>query len=272
MTGTTFRPFTNALRTERRLSAGGLRAVVKGEVLALHVPRFLGPRTALKIADRLQREGRHLDGYVSEPKIKRFGETFYDTFHDPTRRERYFSAASATMAALRAACLPFANPIDLLRSQVDDAWPAGARRAMLGGRRLFAGTARVFPAGVAALPHVDSLGFDAGAAGGAPALLGQTSVNVYLRMPPAGGELDVWTTRFATPEQELAFRVPGHRYALDVAKLGDPAVSLRPQDGDLIIFSSVNAHAVRPPEGGPRVTASFFLGYAGPQLPLIYWS
>lgn len=90
--------------------------------------------------------------------------------------------------------------------------------------------------------------------------------------PPKGGELTLWDRRIVTEEEEQAFRLPSSKYCLDECKLGPPALTIRPESGQLIIFDSNHPHAVLPSHGGVRVTMALFIGYCGKGKPLYLWN
>jgi hypothetical protein len=70
-----------------------------------------------------------------------------------------------------------------------------------------------------------------------------------------------------TDEAEYASR-RRQDYGLDRATLGEPHFSIRPRQGDLLMFDAARVHGVRRVDRGSRVTAACFLGVSGPDQPL----
>jgi hypothetical protein len=252
------------------LTKHALLQLFEGEKVALVLDDYCPPEACDAIADRIVSHAR-VGGYVVAKEIHRFGLSFYDTAKDRALMERYFADAVATMHDLRDASAPYC-PLDRLRCTLDEVWPGGATVAELGGRKMTAGAARVFRSNVGALPHVDSLGFDADRVPDAPVFLTQVSANVHLCKPGKGGELELWHKRILTEEEQSAYRLPSSTYGLDRDRLGHPAARIHPRQGQLILFDSTRCHAVCPSDGWTRVTLALFIGYSGVGKPLRVWN
>lgn len=153
---------------------------------------------------------------------------------------------------------------------LDEVWPAGANLARLCSRPMFAGLLRVFEAGTRALPHQDHFDWDAskheiyeGAY-----YTSQLAANVYLEVPPRGGELVIWPESLRRVDYE---NVRHGQYGIDAAQLRSQPIVLVPKIGELIIFNSRMVHAVHE-SVGRRVTWSCFIGYRSGREPLAVWS
>ncbi|MFE7403580.1 hypothetical protein [Streptomyces sp. NPDC057557] len=59
---------------------------------------------------------------------------------------------------------------------------------------------------------------------------------------------------------------------LDTATIEPPALTLHPNAGDLLMFSSAMLHAVSSSTSGPRVGMAMFIGCAETNKPSVYWS
>jgi hypothetical protein len=174
--------------------------------------------------------------------------------------ERYYSEALPAIRRIRSAWAPNLSPIDRLRLELDEQWPVGAHVAAFHGRSMFIGIVRVMqPAssdGSELFPHFDALPraicpFEA-----------QFAANVFMAVPPVGGELELWDV----PPLE-----PGAVLPADWRTIGGEAVAIKPQVGDLIIFNSRKPHAVRRFVGSDRVSLQTFIGYRE-GLPLLLWN
>ncbi|CAN0391073.1 unnamed protein product [Phaeothamnion confervicola] len=98
---------------------------------------------------------------------------------------------------------------------------------------------------------------------------GLFSANIYLQMPPAGGELQIWPVAFkskwdfyrhAATLSLLMAQAPGAQERL--RRSFPPPLMIRPQAGDLVLISAQRPHA---PEGfpiGTRVSVQSFLTVA----------
>jgi 2OG-Fe(II) oxygenase superfamily len=250
---------TKTITIRKRITRDALEALDRNEVGAVRVTDFMDQKTCEAIAKRMLKS-KHYGRYKNAPKIGRIGKALFEC-----EAQRY-------MEDMRDACAPFANPIDLLRAQFDVIWPGGARIARLKGQPAFAGLLRVFSSGSYAEPHQDHLAWDVGPLGlGKEAFLkSQIAGNVYLKLPPRGGELMVWPGGLTREEYERA-RITGSYGVRQEALKGEPLV-IRPQVGELILFPSTRTHSVVKSEGGDRVTWSCFIGSRGTDKPLEFWS
>jgi hypothetical protein len=246
-----------------------LLALSRREIAAIHIKRYHPAEQCGLIVDRLMTSSLY-GRYVYENKIGRWGQAFFESESDPDSRQRYEQMAVRWMGELRELCAPYLTPIDKLRLELDEAWPAGARIATLGGRKMFAGLPRHFGEGSEAEPHPDIFAWDAPGAPEAAALKGQWAWNVYLSVASKGGALVIWDLRLSRDEYERR-RAPGS-FGVRRDDLPDPIAVLYPEAGDMILFDSELLHAVEKIEGGSRVTWSCFVGYGTAEEPLLLWS
>lgn len=138
----------------------------------------------------------------------------------------------------------------------------------------FAGLVRMVQGGSEIYPHQDDLTADLPghpfveqiqAPGG-----GQLAGNVYLQVPPSGGDLVIWDLHLSEAEME-ARKIEQSDYGVDPKTLPSPTVVIRPNAGDMILFDSTRMHAVTKPSEGLRVSFSFFVGAAADGT-IHYWS
>jgi hypothetical protein len=128
---------------------------------------------------------------------------------------------------------------------------------------MLAGIVRRWPQGGYARPHIDQR--ENGVLDHLDLEL-RIGANVYLEVPAAdaGGELQFWERI-----NERAYAAMRRAdYGLDPNLLGPPAQSLRPRQGDLVMFDTSMIHGVVRVLSGSRVTAGMFVGYAGEERPL----
>lgn len=264
------------IETSAQLTFDGLMALFDRRILAMRVPGYYPVDDAARVGRLI------LNGYGPEGTgaaedyetggvggAKRLGLPFFDTRHRADLLDRYYDEAVPAQRHLRHMFAPFLSPIDKLRIELQELWPAGATPENLDGRAMFIGLGRVFDSGVEGLPHQDILWRDTPEPN-ARTIKAQLGSNMYLQCPPDGGELEVWNICPADDEYDR-YCGPGS-YGIDRAKLPEPAVVAKPEPGDLILFNSECIHAVRLISGEPRVSVSSFIGFRGMDAPLTMWS
>lgn len=160
---------------------------------------------------------------------------------------------------------PPLGPLDKLRLELDEVWPEGATvRKNAEGKSFLAGVARVMRGPtqyVDGFVHVDEL---------APMVedRGTFSANVYLKVPPTGGELAIWPVAIKS-------RWDFYRHAQTLSHLtvqGQEGQALlrrkfpRPQQirvlpGDLVVLCVQRPHAAQGFPIGTRISVQSFLTF-----------
>lgn len=254
-----------AVEISKELNADSIRKLIAKNIDAIHVPGFYPEDLAATFADRVAGDAG-LEAYKVQNALKRLGMGYVDVGKDADNAERYHSEALRSIWGIRDLIYPRLTPLDHFRLLLEEVWPAGATIQSIDGRKSFVGTCRVIDPGAKMLPHNDRLARML--TSGMSDLTGQLAVNIYLDMPPEGGELELWLSE-PTPEQDKEQET---RDGLDREVLGEPRLVIRPQNGDLVLFNSLLIHGVTPGVGSRRVTMSCFVGYRGDDQPLTYWS
>ncbi|MBK6694402.1 MAG: hypothetical protein IPG50_19670 [Myxococcales bacterium] len=269
--------------TERELTTGALEDLFANRTCALRVPGFIDTRTC-----------KALTRWLNERELKTWGGT--DTSYgagipvnalswSPERAMAYFHDALPSVRALRSACAPGLAPVDKLRLELDELWPAGANVSSDNPyrRKMLVGLARVMrPEGLLdglsrleGIVHTDSsMLLDAGR--------GCFSANAYLKVPAEGGELNIFPLAMKQPEHvqslvavvayllQHSFDGPYRdRVQRKLHALLPTPTTLRPRAGDLIILNTGRPHAVRGFVRGARVSLQTFVRHcAGRPLQL----
>jgi CRP-like cAMP-binding protein len=247
-----------------------LRDIIDGKVLAVRVPGWYTSRQCQQLTRRLLRHpGFSRYSIAPDVGVQRVGYSYFETRGDAERLEHYFDQSVPTIAEIRRVCAPLLIPIDRLRLELDEHWPGGAGLAMLGGRKMFVGTSRLFEDGHSLPPHQDILARETDD-DVAARLLAQLTANVYLRTPRGGGELEVWD--LIPNEEQVAELYTGDYDFLDTTKLPPSAALIRPGVGELVLMLSSRIHAVRASSGGPRVSMSCFVGSTVEAERLVLWN
>jgi hypothetical protein len=212
-----------------------IRRVVVGEAAAIRVANFY-PKTCCKeISERVLQEQSQNRKEMSES------------------RRRYFADVYNNAGQLRGLLGDLPNPFDHAKRWLEARW--GSRLRQLDGR-LRGADIMAFPGGSCSLPHSDRMEWDEPlfASPGT-----QLAILVYLRMPYSGGELVLWNMR---PNRDRYNSLRGGQsYGLDETQLPKPVRAIKPNEGDLIVFSTHTVHAVRYCPT-PRITASFFVWHS----------
>jgi hypothetical protein len=255
--------------TATRLEHAHIEALLSGEVLALRIPEYFPTGVCHAIADRLK-ESALLGQYVNAPLIERVGEAFFETISSQESENHYWNHAAEWIKQLRAHCAPMLTPIDKLRLDLDELWPAGATIQTLDGKKMFVGLVRVFGPESYAEPHQDHLEWNSVHCEQATNLISQLSGNIYLRLPPRGGDLNIWESSLSKLDYSQHKRLDS--YGLDLDLNVSEALRIVPREGDLIIFNSRMIHSVTSCEDGERITWSTFIGWQGADHPLTLWS
>lgn len=207
--------------------------------------------------------------YINVSEVRRIGMAFYETELKPELLEQYFRIAKENQDAFRNACEPIGSPLDTLRCLLDEIWPPGANLQTLFGRKMFVGLSRMVEPNTSFLAHHDIFADDAPGMIEATSLEAQFAANIYFQVPDVGGELLIWHRPMSSAEFDQ--RRKG-RYGIPIEELPPPDITVKPQQGDLLIFDSRKIHAVASPKNSSRMAVSFFIGYRGDNLPLTYWS
>ena len=261
---------TIAVKTARTLTRQDLVDLARGRFIALRIanyyPKWLCENLCKKLLE-LPEFARYLR--AQNVGVQRTGMTFFETKGDPVLLAHYYAEAQRLCATIRKTCFPYISPIDKLRVELEELWPAGAQLENVHGRQMMVGIARMFEDSFELPPHQDVLARDLVDSPNAGSLLSQFSANIYLQEAKLGGELEVWGLK---PSNAEFLTLCYDEIHLDRSKLPEPKVFYQPCAGDLVFFDSGRVHAVRPSKQGPRVSMSCFVGYRGQDKPLTYWS
>jgi len=269
-------PSSPTVLHEKSLGRDALLTLARGEAIAIVVSEYYPAGTCAEFARWVIGDSWYGE-YENVPGVHKWGLNTYEGLSSKERELSYYENAPRAIAAMRKRWLPYISPVDRLRLELQEAWPAGANLEHLDGHALFVGQARVFEGGDGAVPHQDFLPWEladlrrAARTDTDADLIGQLTANIYLQTPQTGGELELWSAGLAHDVYD-GLRHPVHSYGLDRARLDPPAATIKPADGMLVLFHSTRPHAVRPAADRDRIALSFFIGVRGLEHPLTYWS
>ncbi|MEV0375420.1 2OG-Fe(II) oxygenase [Streptomyces sp. NPDC050636] len=261
------RSLTSEIATE--LTTETLLKLANREIGAIHVRGYYPVDVAGEVAQKAinhQALGNYHKQHTSS--VGRVYMPHIDTKWDAELSKKYHDAALPAIADVRSMFHPYLSPVDRVRLELQELWPAGANLMRLRERACFVGAFRVFqPSTSEFYPHNDAIDQETDAPE-IEGILNQLVANIYLQVPDEGGNLQLWLREPTEDETKIILDVEG----LDPASVEAPVHEIHPEAGDLIIFSPRMLHAVTVGHGKHRVGAAAFIGTKGPQEPLVYWS
>lgn len=259
------------VRVASELRTADLQDLLDGRILALRIPGYVNRRLCEHLCKRLLRHpgfARYL--VAPEFGLQRIGMTLFETQNQPELLETYYREARSTMLSIRRICSPMLTPMDRFRLELEELWPAGAHIERMHGRKMLVGIARMFEDAHALEPHQDVIRRDLPDSPDAHQILTQITANVYLRLPKAGGEVELWEVQPDDVQAQDLYT--GTHDFYDRAKLPPPTAVIAATQGELLLWLTDRVHAVRACTGGPRVSASCFVGFRGHGEALTLWS
>jgi len=229
--------------------ASEIPALASGEIAAVRISGVVDPEIASTVARQLQTL-EEKSSYRNFSHMETIGLSYFEAV-DREREESYFSNAKPVMERLRSVFAPASLPTDVIRTTLDEAWPAGLMTMRHpSGKPMRPCLARTIVHGSELAPHVDRCDWYGHADFSVP--YAQMSGNIYLSVGDDGGELMVWNSQ------------PDHPANSDICEcsvepdLGKPDLILAPEPGEMILINSRFTHAVNKVVG-LRSTLSFFL-------------
>lgn len=258
---------TSSLKVADELSPATLQQITTGEVDVIWHRGFYG-RDLCKAALPAITAACNAASYTLTSDLQSVGVSVGEAAESELNHARYLAGALATTRSIRDEVFAGQlSPTDRLRLLLDEYWPRGASvaRDQSRERQMLPGILRRWASGGHANPHIDQT---------ETAVLGHLGVkrrigtNVYLELPGNGGEIEFWSRISQAGYEQI--RRPD--YGLDRDRLGPPAFSILPGQGDLVMFDAAVIHGVAGVSVGSRVTAACFVGYVDPDQPLLLFA
>lgn len=201
--------------------------------------------------------------YLWSNDLKVVGTSVGEAHESPETEKRYFDEAPVTSELLAREVFPFGSPVERIVKKVAEVWPHGVVVPDKDGRAFLPEIVRRWVIGGGANPHIDQ---------SRTHLLGPLGIgrriglNVYMSMPEIGGAIEFWNRSFSD-EEYVSLKRPD--YGLDRELLGPADLTLRPEEGQAVLFRAWEPHAVEPVGGsGDRITNAAFLAVGEGERPL----
>jgi hypothetical protein len=260
--------FSDKVVFARNLTGRLLEDHFSGKIGPIRIPSFCSKKPIQHALKRL--EDKEIVEYANAEgvgKIKDLGMALFE-IEDEVSKKTYYEQRIHSIRALRRAFSPYISPIDKVRVTLDENWKRGASLLDLGEGPLFVGLGRALRKEI--LPHEDKLERDVPSATSKISYISQSAFNCYLSMPKKGGELQLWNISLDTKTYN---QLRGSSYGISRSYLPEPKITIRPTEGELVIFNSRYLHAVKCSEDlSTRVSLSGFILYQGLDKPLHFWS
>lgn len=192
------------------------------------------------------------------------GITYSECMTSKSKYEEYFRYAEISSQTIRDSVFPYVSPLDYTFDLLKRRYRRGAIVAEVGGRKLRTGGFRIFPNGSRVEPHQDIPSIHCPASPLMEQLQTLLSCNFFIDSGDEGGDFEIWNQQPSKHEFELhCHKEREQSYGIKRDYLGPPDISYRPKSGQILIFNTLNVHAVREVSfrGRKRITASFFGGY-----------
>ncbi|MEU0383795.1 2OG-Fe(II) oxygenase [Streptomyces chartreusis] len=249
------------LRAAADLSYDALTGLIKGDLDLIWCRGYSPPGVYAAAGPRIE-TACDASTYTLTPDFQCVGVSIGEANESREKAEQYVAEGAATTRFISESLFAgVGSPVDRLLAQLDALWPTGAEVARTSaGSPALLNVIRRWRSGGQANPHIDQRNSDVL---GGYAFTRRLGVNVYLEVPPqdGGGELELWDR---VVRDELEYREQRRPdYGLDRERLGAPDWTVRPADGDLLIFDAARVHGVRRLTKGQRVAMACFLGVRG---------
>ena len=227
-----------------------------GRCAAIQVPDFI-PRSICEETLRALTNVQ-FDSYGAKrvyPPVMRFGVGVSDHRQNGRVADSYWDALEVGREAWCGLGLPF-DPYKMCRDGLGADWPNAVVVGSSGDREMGPGVAREPNQGFVvhfddALREFSGNLLDAN-------LVAQFAFNLYLSVPPRGGETVVWRHRWHPADD--ASRLP-QSYGYADAVVGEAeSFELKPTVGGALLFDPRNFHAVRPSHDSRRIALGFAVG------------
>ncbi|MBM0233427.1 hypothetical protein JNW91_17130 [Micromonospora sp. STR1_7] len=248
------------------ISRADVAGLIAGRLAAIRVPGLLPAARCHAITAALA--DAEMDRYDESrvfPVVAKFGPAINDHRDAGGLRDDYWDAARSAEKSWSTLGLAD-GPRELCLAALRAAWPdvAPGRRQ---GREMHVGIVREINAGLQV--HFDDTAREYAGRLLDADVVAQLAFNIYIRVPPVGGETVLWRRRWQ-PDDE-ALRIPGGYGYHEAVAADAQSLTLRPALGDGLLFDPRHYHTVRPATDGRRISVGCFVGLTDDGR-LVLWS
>lgn len=268
--------YSEKILTLDKLDLASLKAFFSNKICAIRVPNYADTQLCDRLTNWfLNNKIEEYEHEVRDDKgvrylkygVGRVGVAYNTTYNKAANSpeiQKYYNEALPGIRSLRDAMAPNLSPIDKLRLELDELWPNNASVAAFEGKKMFVGIGRIMIPETSHLaeaqPHFDSVPEKLSM------LSGQFSANIYLTLPPSGGELEIWDIP-PLPISEIDNADINKDWRSNLPQ----SLLIKPEKGELILINTRRAHAVRKFDKGERATVQCFIGLKADNS-LVFWN
>jgi hypothetical protein len=278
--GSRLRTDGSRIVTTDRLSQELLLALWSRKICAVRIPEYCPAAVAERAGRWILKHSKVVNWHIPQGRNRIKTDMNYGigmprqvAASHPAAARRYIRDAVASIRKVRDAFAPSLSPIDRLRLELDELWPAGANVAPFEGHNGFVGLVRIMKpetlfggvAGRRGVCHVDASSMEK-----------TFSANIYVDLPKAGGELSIWNIALdgktaRHPIYHLLAR-PSEAFDEEIQEIIHhrlPApLKIKPRLGELVILDTSRPHAVTGFSRGSRISIQSFLSFSGKSAPI----
>lgn len=254
------------------LTFDALFRLIHGETVALRINSFVNESLCNKWQGKMTNNAQFSRyANASEFGVSKVGMSLFEIEKDKSLLQSYFQHSDKIEKELEDIFDPYPNPLQMIQLGLDNLWPDGAKPMKIEGKTVCPGILRCIEKenNRGLPPHRDTIHSDIKHFNIDSKIKIQLAANLYIQVPEAGGELEIWPVTLDA--RELDSYYTGEFDFIDRNKLSDPIV-IKPIQGEMVLFRSDCIHAVRSGSTSDRITASCFVGYSGEFDPLKYWA
>ena len=260
------------IRTASHLEFRDIIDLADGLILAIKIPCFFPQEACSDMKARILNALESGESRTFEKRnIAYIGASISD-FHEkegikPGRIAFNYPPPGARI--LRDLFSPYASPVDLIRTSLDDAWPAGSTIAKPFGKPFPAGIVRCWNQGEVLEQHQDPTPDEIFGEYGIDTVF---AANTYIDVPTDNGYLSLWDAGYDSRSYSKIRKQISGGIQDEYQLKSRPKAKIKPVIGDLILICAGRVHSVFNDDSAQRITASCFVGLAGPAKPLVVWS
>ncbi len=217
------------------------------------IEAIISPR--LCEATRSVIKSRKRTSYAIEPNFLKEFDPLFESGDDLTK---HALAGSRCELEIAKELSPLPTLQQLIRQPLYENWPGSCKELELQGLQMPFGLPReVLPGGNGVWHHTENSDLDRPYEQIFRNALTNLSIVVFTS-DCEGGELEIYPLKLTTEKAINQYRLKGHPYALDPTLLPEPAVTIKPRCGRVVIFDAKCVHRVRAVSSGERLTLSGF--------------